>query len=170
MADTHPILRGRGLGVYAMDVTVAIGFLAFGAVVMWDSHRIGAGWAFDGPQAGYVPFYVGVLICASSMITLAQAVLKRSRVADRQFVTWEQLRLVSEVLIPSLVYVAVIPWLGIYVSTVLYISWFMWRIGHYGLLRILPIALGVPVLVFLTFEIWFKISLPKGPVESWLGF
>jgi hypothetical protein len=153
-----------------MDVAVAIGFMAIGAVVMWDSRRIGAGWAFDGPQGGYFPFYVGLLIVASSIVNLVLAVRRRVAAPDREFVTWGQLLLVSEVLIPSLVYVFVIPWLGIYVSTALFILWFMRRIGRYGVVRIAPVALGVPVLVFLTFEIWFKVPLPKGPVEAWLGF
>ena len=27
-----------------------------------------------------------------------------------------------------------------------------------------------PVALFLMFEIWFLVPLPKGPVEEWLGF
>ncbi|MCK7500079.1 MAG: hypothetical protein MZW92_64435 [Comamonadaceae bacterium] len=30
-------------------------------VVIVDSRRIGAGWADDGPQAGYFPFYIGLM-------------------------------------------------------------------------------------------------------------
>jgi hypothetical protein len=170
MADTRPIFRGQGVGVFAMEIAVATCFLAFGAVVMWDSNRIGAGWAPDGPQGGYFPFYVGLLICISSVVNLLGAVRKRAADRDRAFATWAQLRLVSEVLIPSLVYVVVIPWLGIYVATAAFILWFMRRVGKYSLLRIAPIAVGVPVLVFITFELWFRVPLPKGPVEAWLGF
>lgn len=156
--------------MFLMEWLVAIACMAFGAVVMWDSLRVGAGWAFDGPQAGYFPFYVGLLICASSVVTLVQVVLRRIGRRDRLFATWEQLWRVSEVLIPSMVYVLAIPWLGIYVPTALFIAWFMWRIGKYGAAKILPAALGVPVLTFLTFEVWFKLPLPKGPVESLIGY
>jgi putative tricarboxylic transport membrane protein len=31
------------------------------------------------------------------------------------------------------------------------------------------VALGVSVVFFLLFEVWFKVPLPKGPLESWLG-
>jgi hypothetical protein len=170
MSDSSPDARGRGLGVFTMECVVAVSFLALGAVVMWDSRRIGAGWASDGPQGGYFPFHVGLLIVLSSIVNLVLAVRKRRQTKEKDFATWEQLKLVSEVLIPSLVYVIVIPWLGIYVSTALFIIWFMRRVGKYSATRIAPIAVGIPVLVFLTFEIWFRVPLPKGPVERLLGF
>jgi hypothetical protein len=31
------------------------------------------------------------------------------------------------------------------------------------------VAAGVSVVFFLLFEVWFKLPLPKGPLESWLG-
>lgn len=170
MSEMHPPARGQGIGMFAMESAVAIAFMALAGVVMWDSWRIGAGWAVDGPRAGYFPFYVGVLIFASSLVTLIQAVLKRAGAPDREFARWAQLRQVSEVLIPSLVYVVVIPWLGIYVSTALFIIWFMRRIGRYGVAMILPLSLGVPVFTFAVFELWFKVPLPKGPLERLLGY
>ena len=33
----------------------------------------------------------------------------------------------------------------------------------------LPIAIGVPVVVYIVFERWFLMPLPKGPIEDWLG-
>ena len=32
------------------------------------------------------------------------------------------------------------------------------------------VAVAVPVLTFLMFEIWFLVPLPKGPLESFLGY
>ena len=170
MQSVDPATRERGPGMFVMECSVAILFLAFGALVIWGSRRVGIGWGMEGPRAGYFPFYIGLLICISSAVTLAQAVLNR---ADRQgmtFATWDQLRQVSAVLVPSLVYVVVIPYLGIYVCTAGFIGWFMGRIGHYGPTRIVPVAVLVPVLTFMVFEFWFKVPLPKGPLEVLLGF
>jgi p-aminobenzoyl-glutamate transporter AbgT len=36
--------------------------------------------------------------------------------------------------------------------------------------RILPVSLGVPILLFLMFEVWFLVPLPKGPVEALFGY
>jgi len=32
-----------------------------------------------------------------------------------------------------------------------------------------PVSVGNSVFFFVIFEIWFKIPLPKGPIENWLG-
>src|SRR5215218_9456140 len=89
------------------DAVVAVAFFVFGAVVVWDSRRLGAGWASDGPQAGYFPFYIGLLICISSVANLIIALGSGSR-GKRAFVTWEQLSMVLTVMVPSVVYVALI--------------------------------------------------------------
>ena len=57
-----------------MEITVALLIMGLGAVVMYDSWRIGARWGEYGPQAGYFPFYVGVMIFAASAIVSLRAV------------------------------------------------------------------------------------------------
>ena len=165
---------GRAVGsVRAWEVIVALLFLAFGAVVMWDSWRIGSRWGDDGPQAGYFPFYIGLFIVISAVMILINAV--RMGVAGREpFVTWGQLKMVLTVLVPSIVYVFLIdnPWypLGIYVPSALFIAAFMRFLGKYGWIRIALVSIGVMFAFFLAFEIWFQVPLPKGPLEAAFGF
>ena len=33
-----------------------------------------------------------------------------------------------------------------------------------------PMAVAVPIILFVVFEIWFLVPLPKGPFEAWLGY
>jgi hypothetical protein len=157
--------------VRTWEIVVAALFLAFGAVVVWDSRRLGAQWGSDGPQAGYFPFYIGAIICVSSIINLYSAVVKGSRDA---FVEWGQLRLILIVLVPTLVYVALIAnpvySLGIYVPSALFIAFFMRLLGKYGWAKIAAVSVGTVVAFFVMFEIWFKVPLPKGPFEAAFGF
>jgi hypothetical protein len=157
--------------IRAWEVVVAALFLAFGAVVVWDSRRLGAQWGSDGPQAGYFPFYIGAIICISSVINLYQAVAKADREA---FVKWGQLRMILVVMLPSFVYIALIanPWfsLGIYVASAIFIAFFMRYLGKYGWVKIAAVSIGTMVACFVMFEIWFKVPLPKGPLEAALGF
>ena len=103
----------------SMDVAVALAFLAFGLLVAWDSHRLGAQWAEDGPQSGYFPFYVGLIICFASLINLVLAL--RVKAADgASFVSAEQLKMVLSVAIPTLFYVLLIEYLGIYAASTLF--------------------------------------------------
>lgn len=152
--------------VRTLEIVVAGLILLAGAVVIYDSMRLGYKWAPDGPQPGYFPFYIGLVLCLSSGINLFLAITKGSREA---FVTVPQLRLVLLVLVPTCIYTVVIAWLGIYVASVLFIAIFMWRLGHYTAKMILPVSLGVVVTFFLLFEVWFKVPLPKGPLEAALG-
>ena len=157
--------------VRAWEIIVAALFLVFGAIVVWDSRRLGSKWGSDGPQAGYFPFYIGVLICVASAINLFTAVAKGSRDA---FVEWGQLRLILIVLVPTLVYVALIAnplySLGIYVPSALFIAFFMRLLGKYGWSKIAAVSLGTMIAFFVMFEIWFKVPLPKGPIEAAFGF
>jgi len=157
--------------VRVWEVIVAALFLVFGAIVVWDSRRLGAQWGSDGPQAGYFPFYIGVFICVASAVNLYTALAKGSRDA---FVEWGQLRLILIVMVPTLVYVALIdnPWysLGIYVSSAVFIAFFMRYLGKYGWLKIAAVSIGTMAVTFVMFEIWFKVPLPKGPFEAAFGF
>ncbi len=148
-------------------------FLVFGAVVMWDTRRLGASWGADGPQAGYFPFYIGLIIVVSSAMIIFKA-LNLGEKGRETFVEWGQLRMVLLVLAPTVVYVALIanPWygLGIYVASAIYIAFFMRYLGKYRWMKILPVSLGVAVFFFVMFEIWFRVPLPKGPFEALFGY
>jgi len=153
------------------EVMVAVGFLVFGSVVAWDSHRLGASWGSDGQQAGYFPFYIGVFIIVSSIVNLYMAL----RAADtKPFVEWGQLRLILAVMLPSIAYVALIdnPWygLGIYVPSAVFVAAYMRILGKYGWLKIAAVSVGVMLAFFLSFEVWFQVPLPKGPVEALFGY
>jgi len=157
--------------VRAWEVVVAVLFLVFGSVVVWDSRRLGSQWASDGPQAGYFPYYIGLFICIASAVNLYAAIAKADR---KPFVLWGQLRMILVVMIPTVAYVALIvnPWmsLGIYVASALFIAAFMRQLGKYGWAKSAAVSVGTMVVFFLMFEVWFKVPLPKGPLEAALGF
>src|SRR5688572_407783 len=86
-----------------VDVVTAAIIFALGVLVVYDSNRLGSRWGPDGPQAGYFPFYIGMLICLSSGVVLVQAVLRLG--TDRHvFVETGQLRQVLLILVPSVLY------------------------------------------------------------------
>jgi putative tricarboxylic transport membrane protein len=150
------------------EIVVAALFLALGALVMWDSVRLGARWAEDGPQAGYFPFYIGLLVCVASAANIASAFFLGDE-KNRTFVETHQLALVLVVLVPAATYVALIGWLGIYVSSALYIGFFMSWLGKYPWWKVAAVSVGTSAVFFLIFEVWFLVPLPKGPLESALG-
>ena len=77
------------------------------AIVIYDSARLGFNWREgEGPAPGYFPFYVAVILGISSLINLVGAL--RGRGAGEIFVSARPFGRVLAVLIPSLVYVALI--------------------------------------------------------------
>ena len=157
----------------AWEIIVAALFLVFGAVMVWESRRLGASWASDGPQAGYFPFYIGMFICIASAINLLAAINSGAK-GERAFVMASQLKMVLVVVVPSIVYVALIAnpvySIGIYEASALFVAYFMRHLGKYGWGKIVAVSLGVQAVFFLMFEVWFKVPLPKGPIEAMLGF
>lgn len=158
-----------GARIATVDLVVAVLIFALGALVVYDSNRLGSRWGADGPQAGYFPFYIGLLVCISSTVVFVQSLLKLKH--DKQiFVSIPQLKRVLVILVPSTVYVLGVQLIGIYVSSVVFIGLFMRIFGKYSWLHSVLVSLAVSVIAFLLFEIWFKIPLPKGPVESLIGY
>ncbi|HEX4326518.1 MAG TPA: tripartite tricarboxylate transporter TctB family protein [Burkholderiales bacterium] len=153
--------------VRAMELVVAGLIFAVGALVVYDSVRLGNRWGDDGPQPGYFPFYVGLILCISSAITFGRGVMNRALSAET-FVTRGQLKLVLFVLFPTVVYVAFIDWLGIYVTSIVFIAWFMRVLGKYSWVKSIAVPVIVMVAFFAVFEFWFKVPLPKGPLEALL--
>jgi putative tricarboxylic transport membrane protein len=148
-----------------MEIIVAVIVLVLGAMVIYDSLRIGAGWGDEGPKAGFFPFYIGLILCVASFINLIAAL----RMPLESFVSRAQAKDVLTVLIPIFIYAGAVQVLGIYVASVLYIASFMHFIGKYSWLKSAVVSLGVSVSFFVLFEMWFKVPLIKGPLENLLG-
>ncbi len=147
-----------------MEIVVAGLFLLFGLTFCIASYQLGSGWSDDGPQSGYFPFYINVIILIASAVTLAQAIMgKTSRPRDA-FVSVGQLRQIMAVLLPAALYVLGVQLFGIYLSSAVYITLFMVWLGKYSWGKSAALGISISVAVYFMFEVWFKVSLHKG---SW---
>jgi hypothetical protein len=167
----------RGVRQQTMEIATALAFAVVGAAAIWDSARIGAGWGADGPKSGYFPLWIGVLLVAAAatqLFVVARAARPRGgELRGRpgpMFLTWDQARTVATVFVPTCIYVAAIPFIGIYLPSAVLVAWFMARLGDFRLTRAIPAGIAASVVTFVIFEIWFLVALPKGPLEDALGF
>jgi len=148
---------------------VAALFFIFGAIVISDSARLGFGWQeVHGPRPGYFPFYIGLIICIASAVNFVRALLLTPE-KNKTFVQVGQLKLVLTVLIPTAIYALLVTWIGIYTSSVLFIGFFMRWLGKYAWWKVVVVSVITVAVFYVVFEMWFKVPLPKGPLESWLG-
>ena len=162
---TNNTNQDSAISVRAMDIITAILFLAFGVTVMIGSLKLGASWGADGPEAGYFPFYISLIILLSSTVTLYQAFANKNKEAE-SFVDREPLKQVMAVLLPAIVFVLGVQLIGIYVASALYIAIFMVWLGKYAIWKAVAVAVGVTVALYLMFEFWFQVPLPHG---SWIN-
>ena len=170
MRDTGEPTESRGrVSYWTMDAVVAAILMAVGGLVMVGSYQLGAGWSPSGPESGYFPFYIGALILLSSTATLLITLFTK-RPDRTPFVEPERFKRVLQVLIPSFIFAFAIDYIGIYVAGGLFIACFMWWLGKYPLPKVVMVSVLVPLILFVVFEIWFLVPLPKGPLETFFGY
>ena len=143
--------------------------LVLAATLGWDNWRTGAAWDSTGPQAGYFPFYLSVILGAASLYGLVAAFLSRRKPSEI-FVTRAQLRRVMAVFVPTLLFCLATQYLGLYVASFLLIAAFMRLVGKIALWRSLLTAFVFTAVMFVTFDIAFDVIMPKGPLEAAFGY
>ena len=162
--DDSPAVVGRR----PVEIATLALVLAFALLMAWDNWRTGIRWESTGPQAGYFPFYVSLIMAVACLWGLVGEAMKlKSR--SPAFVRTAQLRRVLQVFIPTLLYVPAVQWLGIYVSSFILIAGFMRWVGKIKWWICLVTALLFAVSMFVTFDIAFDVIMPKGPLERALG-
>jgi hypothetical protein len=163
-SDSRPVVATR-----SVDIAVSLLLLGLACVLGWDSWRIGMSWADDGPQAGYFPFYLSVLMGAASVYGLVRALLAGAAESGA-FVLRDQFGRVLQVFVPTLLYCIAMQFLGLYVASFVLIAGFMWWIGNIRVWVSLLTALVFSAAMFITFEIAFDVLMPKGPLERLFGY
>ena len=153
-----------------VELVVALLIVAGGAVVVMDALRVGIAWGDDGPKAGYFPFFIGCILILAGGWIAAKAVWAWGKLGGSVFVTHAALRPVFAMLLPTIAYVVAIFYLGIYVSSAIYIAAVMIWQGKFRWPITVGTSLGVPIALFLLFEVWFLVPLHKGPIERLIGY
>jgi hypothetical protein len=153
----------------SVDIVVSLLLAAFAALMAYDNWKSGAGWATDGPKAGYFPFYLSLLLGAASVFGLVKTLATRAG-SGKPFVNRDQLKRVMQVLVPTFLFCLFTQWLGIYVASFLLIAGFMRLIGRIAWWKSLLTSFVFSVAMFVTFDVAFDVIMPKGPLEALLGF
>jgi putative tricarboxylic transport membrane protein len=155
--------------VRAVDIAVSLLLMALAVTLGYDNWRTGIAWDSTGPQSGYFPFYLSVILAGASLYGLVAAFRSREE-ASETFVTRAQLRRVTAVFVPTLLFCLATQYLGLYVASFLLISAFMRMVGRIALWKSLLTAFLFTAIMFVTFDIAFDVIMPKGPLEAAFGY
>jgi putative tricarboxylic transport membrane protein len=149
------------------ELVTASVLVFLGGIVLFDAVRLGFGWGPDGPRSGFFPFWLALIMVIVCVGIIVQAVWSAEH---KSFVSREQLSSVLKVLWPATAAVALMHFVGLYVSAALYMGFYMRWIGRHSWTTVFLVALGISLGSFLVFEKWFLVPMPKGPLEQWLGY
>ena len=152
-----------------VEIVVSLLLLALAMLLAWDNRRTGMSWDSTGPQAGYFPFYLSMILAAGCLWGLAKEFLTRKKISET-FVTRDQLRRVLQVFVPTLLFCLAMQWLGLYVASFLLIAGFMVFVGRIAVWKSLLTSILFSVIMFATFQIAFDVIMPKGPLEALFGY
>ena len=162
--DSPPVTNTR-----VVDIAVSLLLMALAGALGYDNWRTGIAWDSTGPQAGYFPFYLSVILAGASLFGLVAALRSRKE-ASETFVTRAQLRRVLAVFVPTLLFCLAMQFLGLYVASFLLIAAFMRMVGRIALWKSLLTAFLFTAIMFVTFDIAFDVIMPKGPLEAAFGY
>lgn len=155
----------------ALEVIAALLALAFGASIVVGALEYNVGWGERGPEPGYFPFWMGMVVVVGAIGALLEVVLSRRPRGPPAAINADQARRIAAFLVPMLGFliVTILFKLGLYVGMVIYLLTVMLWQGRYRLPTAAALSFGTAVFVFLMFERWLLVPLMKGPLEAWLG-
>lgn len=126
------------------------------------------GWESGvGPQAGWFPFYLALIMLICSLIVLIPKLIQAARegLADKPFVSVDALKAILWAFGPMLVYVFTLPWLGFYLGSTLYLVYYIRFVGKHSWRLSLLTGMLFSIALFLAFEKALKLTLAKGFIE-----
>jgi hypothetical protein len=163
-ADGSPVLTSAR----TVEVAVYLLLIVLALVLGYDNWKSGMGWEREGPQSGYMPFYLCVILAGASVYGLALAFHRRRRAAQ-PFVTRDQLRRVLQVFVPTFLFCLAMQYLGLYVASLLLVAGFMRFVGRIAWWKSLLTSFVFAFAMFATFDVAFDVIMPKGPLEAAFG-
>ncbi len=163
---SRPLLTQR-----ALEIITALLALLFGATISLGALEYNIGWSERGPEPGYFPFWMGVVVMVGATGALVEALHSRALRSRPAAIDANQARRIASFLLPMLGFliVTLVFKLGLYVGIFAYLLTVMLWQGAYRLPAALAVSVGSAIVFFLMFEGWLKVPLMQGPFEAWLG-
>ena len=154
------------------NLWVAVFLFVIGAIVMYDSVRLGFRWQPGfGPGAGYLPFYLalGVLICTGIIIVKQIRQLSKEGITgDKRLIREGGLTPILWVLVPSTVMVILTSIIGLHFAAFIFLLFYMRAVGKIGWLECALVSVLFPIGMYVVFDRLFLIPLPDGMLGEYI--
>jgi putative tricarboxylic transport membrane protein len=144
------------------EMITGVVLLALSGLVIWGAEQMPPSSSF-GPGAGFLPFWLGVLLAVSATILFASAWRRQPTEKDNRsiFPGKQPLFAITAVMVGLAVYIFLIETLGYLVDTFLLILFLMKTVEREKWPLTLIVAVVTTATLFFTFQILLKITLPS---------
>ena len=139
-------------------------FALLGGTVILMSVRLGFG-SPEEPGSGFFPFFVGLFILLTASFLWVRSAWAKSRKAPSPELFANGGKRFWGMVVTFLAWIVLAPWLGYIIVTFLSSLAFSKILGEKGWGRSLALAAGITALVYLLFDLWFYLDLPRGLLD-----
>lgn len=149
------------------EIAFALLLALVGGAVIAGAREMDTGWGGSGPEAGYFPLRIGLVLVVASLAVLVREALRPA--GDGVLLGGIGGGRLALFVLPLVALIAVVPWIGFYLAAFAYLLVAIGLVGRVRWGRTLAIAVGTPLVLFVAFEYAFRAPLPKGPLGPLLG-
>lgn len=141
------------------EATVAACLLLLSAVLLSESIELGPGWGATGPQPGFFPFVLTILMIIGTLgVVYANVVRQPNR--SPFFEVSQEVTDLLKVAVPIGVTILVMRWLGLYATSGIYLAFFMAWYGKFRWYQALAGGILLPAAMWLMLREAFNIAMP----------
>jgi hypothetical protein len=155
---------GGLVDVKKAELAVALFLGIVGLTAVYQSIDLGPGWDESGPQPGFLPFSLGMIMAVASVVTALQAVSK----ADGGTIFEQKGEIIELVRVglPMVVAGVLVETVGFYLMVVAYSAGFIIWYGRFRWYKVIPFVILFAFVLFRILEDFFRIFMPKSMFYS----
>ncbi len=146
------------------ETLVALGLVLGAGLLVREALRLPVAWTGAGPGAGFFPFWLAVGVAASAVVVFVKSLRGLTTGPRAPFIPGRAWKPLLIAFLPMVAVIAVIGTLGIYLGGALYLAGYMWFVGRHRWTQVVLVSVLVPLVLFLIFERWFLLPMPKGSI------
>ncbi len=145
------------------EAGLTFGLAAFGLLLMILSYRLGLG-SMKEPGPGFLPFFIGFLMMIFGSLLLGRLVTAKTKkeAGGLAFDGRSGIKRFTGMIVFFCLWLILMPWLGFIIVTFLVSLGFAKMMGLENWLKPLLISCGTTLFIYLIFDVWFYIDLPRG--------
>jgi putative tricarboxylic transport membrane protein len=145
------------------NLAICLLLVAVGILVVVDAVRLGFRWGDNGPESGFFPFWLGVILIACALIELRRVYVEhRKRTPAKPLMAEGAWKPIAWVLVPAVGMVLATELIGLHLAAALYLGFYMRAVGKIRWSTTVAVTILVPAALYVAFDRLFLVPMPQG--------